>query len=446
MTRRVLALLGAGLLAWVLAGDALGPFVSSGAPLSASAMRAALDARAEAISEVRGRMIELRQRQVALRNRVFAMEERVAVPSALVGAVDPRDANVADPWTEAGIVAGEVADAELLNAIFDGFVEDVTSIRDFITLLVRDQEPLLGRIEALEATAAIEDPPALDLLAPNEDEVGVPHVFTTGAPMRASEMNANLLALDGELGAESGVLVEVEARQAIMEARIEALEALLGISVRDYVVGPGVVATVTSIEGVIEGYDGGAVDATFAGLSGIGTGCPGDDPGCQPTFTPSQPWVPTSIDELGRFTVALPASPTLDGGGGMMLCDEGPLLALNGVIYVHDAPFGQPGSSPTSSFVRYRLEDPKEPIGILADAMAVVLYAYTTASSDLTCVDTAPNGDMESLVLDVDVRLRSGWNVMTWLQRSEGDEVVFYVRTGEPDGLVVPWAEPEPLF
>lgn len=217
-------------------------------------------------------------------------------------------------------------------------------------------------------------------------------------------------------------------------------------TVRDYVVGPGRVATVTSIQGEIEGYDGGAVDATFAGIFGAGTACPGDDPDCQPAFTPSQPWVPTSIDALGRFTVALPASPTLDGGGGMMLCDEAPLLALHGAIYVHDAPFGQPGSSPTSTFVRYRLEDPKEPAGFLADAMAVVLYAYTTVSSDRTCVEPAPNGGTEPLVLDVDVRLRSGWNVMTWLQRSEGDEMVLYVRTGEPEGLAVPWAVPEALY
>ena len=216
-------------------------------------------------------------------------------------------------------------------------------------------------------------------------------------------------------------------------------------TVRDYIVGPGRVATVTSIEGVIQDYEGGAVDATFAGTFATVGPCPSDDSVCL-VFSPGRPWVPTSIDALGRFTVALPASPTLDGGGGMMLCDEEPLLALHGAIYVHDAPFGQPGSSPTSTFVRYRLEDPKEPAGFLADATAVVLYAYTNASSDLTCVEPAPNGGTEPLVLDVDVRLRSGWNAMTWLQRSEGDEMVLYVRTGEPDGLAVPWAVPEPLF
>ena len=216
------------------------------------------------------------------------------------------------------------------------------------------------------------------------------------------------------------------------------------VSLREYVVGPGSIATVTSIGGVIDG-DGGAVDATFAGIVGSGTGCPGDDPACQPSFTPSRPWVPTSIDAQGRFTIALPASPSLDPFGSLTLCDDEHLVAASGALYVHDAPFGEPGSSPTSTFARFRLEDPKEPVGFLADAAAVVLYAYTTSSVDLTCIEPAPNGGMGSLVLDVDMRLRPGWNVMTWLQRSEGDDMVLYVRTGEPD-LEVPWGVPEQLY
>jgi len=216
-------------------------------------------------------------------------------------------------------------------------------------------------------------------------------------------------------------------------------------SIAEYVVGPGRVATVTSVSGVIDGYDGGAVDATFAGIGGVGTGCPIDDPECQPSFTPSRPWVPTAIDAQGAFTIALPSSPTLDDFGNAVFCGEEHPFSFTGVLYVHDEPFGQPGSSPTASYVRARFEDPKVPVGFLADAAALVTYAFTTSSVDLTCTQDDSGNGMGTLLLDIDLRLRPGWNVVTWVQRSEDDDMVLYLRTGEP-GLSVPWDVPEQLY
>ncbi|TVR97437.1 MAG: hypothetical protein EA416_00610 [Trueperaceae bacterium] len=645
--RRTVAMILALVAAWVLAGDALGPFVNGGAPLSASALRAALDGRTDALSDLREQIIDLRRNQVALGDRVAVLEQSVAQSSGAETMTDPLEASDAGPWAGVGIVAGEIANAEALNEVFERFASDLTNIRAFQGLLVLEQDALFGRIEALEAAADILDPPEADLLVPDETDVSVPHEFTTGSTMRASEMNANLRAVDDALLAEFAMANAIGAHQAVLEARIEALEAepdavplftwrigtydraeglstaseffftnegpfepftitvegpesyehaitvtdpaagnvgwfvpllpsgtytatttyggvdfeqpiqydatsvlsrpglslgtttpttvvvtigrvegaamydvrLLEVggrfvageslepfessardvefsgldldpsasyyvfavianvhdpwnvtlppqqvdrgasttdpftpgasnggdtSVREYVVGPGRVATLTSIEGVIDGYDGGTVEATFAGLMAtVGLSCNGDE--CETIFSPGLPWVPTSIDAQGAFTVELPASPSLDGVGTAILCGEEVVLSYSGSLHVHDAPLGEPGSSPTASYARVRLEEPKTPVNILADAGAVVWYAYTTGSVDLTCAQTESDYGTEPMLVDVDVRLRPGWNVMTWLQRSEGDDMVLYMRTGEP-GLSVPWVVPEQLY
>lgn len=217
-------------------------------------------------------------------------------------------------------------------------------------------------------------------------------------------------------------------------------------TIADYVVGSGRVATVTSISGVISDYGGGAVEATFAGIFGTGSVvCVDiDDPECQTSFSPARPWVPTSIAADGSFTINLPTAPVLDESAQLLVCGEELSLSSNGVLYVHAAPFGEPGSSPTATFARSRLEDPKTPVGFLADAALLVLYGYSPATIDVACVQDEAMGPDDTFRQDVDLRLRPGWNVMTWLQRSEADAMVLYLRTGEPD-LAVPWAEPEQL-
>ena len=224
VTRRVVALLIAAVTAWVLAGDALGPFVSSGAPLSASAMRAALDGRSEAFDALREQVIELRRTQVAIRDKVVEMEEIVAVARAAGAEAAPLEAvGDDDPWTEAGIVAGQVADAEALNEVFALFFANVTNVRAFQALMILDQDALFGRVEAIEAAAGVLDPPPAGSLTPDEAEVSVPHVFTTGTVMRSSEMNANLLAVDAGLIAETAMAGAIAARQAVLAERVELL-------------------------------------------------------------------------------------------------------------------------------------------------------------------------------------------------------------------------------
>jgi len=218
-------------------------------------------------------------------------------------------------------------------------------------------------------------------------------------------------------------------------------------SIADYTVGPGRVANVTSISGVLAGYGGGAVDATFAGIFASVDACSGEDPECQPRFIPSRPWVPTTIAADGSFTIDLPASPVLDDSEPGSACGQELSLTMNGTLAVHDAPYGQPGSMPSVSFGRFRLEDPKTPSGYLADAALIVLYGYSPTSVDVTCIEVLEDEFVGEgpLRLDIDLRVRPGWNVWTWLQRSEGEDMVMYMRTGEPD-LPVPWVGGETSY
>ena len=229
VTRRVVALLISVVTAWVLAGDATGPFVSSGAPLSASAMRAALDGRSEAFAALREQVIDLRRTQIAIRDKVVEMEEIVAAGRSVGGEAAPLEESADDdPWTEAGIVTGQVADAEALNEVFARFGGNVTNVRAFQALLILDQDVLFGRVEAIEAAAGIVDPPPAGSLVPNEAEVSVPHVFTTGTLMRSSELNANLMAVDAGLIAEAAMASAIAARQAVLAERVEVLWEDLG--------------------------------------------------------------------------------------------------------------------------------------------------------------------------------------------------------------------------
>ena len=212
-------------------------------------------------------------------------------------------------------------------------------------------------------------------------------------------------------------------------------------SIADYIVPPGVVATVTRVEGTIEEYDGGAVDATFASVFG-GTGCAyvdGVEPDC--VFTPGKPWIPTTIGADGVFSVELPASPLLDDEptlfGG---CGEAVPLALGGGLIVHDGPLGESGTDVLAQYARGRTEEPQTWYGDVLNAALFVLYAFASDEVDLTCSETY--GTVPDQRADIDLRLRPGWNVMTWLMRREGDLAVSYWRTGEP-GLAVAWRDGE---
>lgn len=232
--RRWLALLLATCSALALSGDGGGPLVSSGGSLSASALRAALDARVEVRELVREQIIDARRTQIFLRDRVAYLEQTFAPASVASVAhsvspeAEPLEAGD-DPWTEAGIVAGRIANAGAINDVFTGLVTDVANFREFQGLLVGEQVALRERAEALEDLAGILDPPGLDPLQPNEDEFAVPHTFAAGSVMRASEMNANLQAVDAGLAEEGAMAAAIVAQLALLEGRVGALELAFGL-------------------------------------------------------------------------------------------------------------------------------------------------------------------------------------------------------------------------
>ena len=233
MRRRGTALLLAACTALALGGDAGAPFVDSGGALSASAMRAALDARAEVRELVRDQLIDVRRTQIYLRDRVAFLEEESSTASAASVADAPHAVTEslqsgADPWTEAGIVAGSVANAADMNTIFEAWVTDVSNFREFQSLLIREQDALYERIEALEVGAGILDPPTTDPLVPNEAEFSVPHTFMTGSVMRASEMNANLEVVDAGFAEEGTMAAAIATHLGLLEERVDTLEVALG--------------------------------------------------------------------------------------------------------------------------------------------------------------------------------------------------------------------------
>jgi hypothetical protein len=226
MTRRLLTLLLIACLPWAASQVPTPPLVTPGGALSASTVRAALDFRADAIGVVRATVIEANRQRVALNNLVSAIEQEASIARADVASIAPLD-DPTDPWVEAGIVAGQVARAATLNDAFAGFTGDLDNIRAFQTLVLAGNEALVERIVALEALAGIDDAPGVLPLAPNEDDVVVPHVFEAGALMRASDMNANLAAVDEATAAESVMAASILARLALMTTRAEAVAEVI---------------------------------------------------------------------------------------------------------------------------------------------------------------------------------------------------------------------------
>ncbi len=213
-------------LPWASSKNPTPPLLTPGASLSASAFRAALDARADAIAAVRDAVIDVRREQIALRDVVSDIEREAGITSAAATAMAPLD-EPADRWSEAGIVAGQVASAANLNDVFAKFAGDLGNIREFQGLLLREHDALLARISALEVLAGIDDAVDGPPLAPDEDPVVVPHVFEAGTVMRTSEMNANLSAVDEAAAAEAAMTAAIQARMTLLVQRAEAVAEVI---------------------------------------------------------------------------------------------------------------------------------------------------------------------------------------------------------------------------
>ncbi len=204
-------------------------------------------------------------------------------------------------------------------------------------------------------------------------------------------------------------------------------------SIAAYEIPPAVVALVTGIDGVVDGYEGGAVAATLvAGAFATGTAPPTD------TVWRHRPWVPTEIAPDGSFAIALPDPPDAHGDEESAWCEPEVMWSLSGSIVVIDGALGEPGASLVAEYWNARIEAPAVPLEVGFDASLLVLYAYTDNHVDITC-DT-PFGPVEGsgFRFDVDLRLRHGWNVIHVVLRREDDEYAWYARTGQP-GLPVSW-------
>lgn len=220
-------------------------------------------------------------------------------------------------------------------------------------------------------------------------------------------------------------------------------------TIAEYDVRDGAAATTTRVEGRIEGYrpsalTAAAVSTSFVGLGAV-TSCTGDGDAMECTYTPGRPWIPAPIDAEGRFAIDLPASPDLDDDGLTLEVCGAPLdVAMNGLIVAHDGAFGEVGVEPLAQYGRVWLEDESvvPDAWLFPDPSVVVVYGYAASRREASCVETREPGAPEqaSLTLDADIDVRPGWNVMTWVTRSEEGALKAYLRTGEPTATV-PWVE-----
>ena len=197
----------------------------------------------------------------------------------------------------------------------------------------------------------------------------------------------------------------------------------------------GVVATTTSVIGTITDYVDGASNATYTfGYLTMNTG--------------HVSWSPfglsTTLAADGSFAVELPSSPPLPAAGfGLPLCgqaNEGDTLL--GALVTHAGPSdGVSESDVTGFYLRARYPDDANGAFVFQNGVVVVLQWFADQDRDLRCVQdgAAAFTDAEGR-FDVDVRLRGGWNVVTFTTRRSGDSTTTYVRTGDP-GSDVGWVD-----
>jgi hypothetical protein len=218
-------------------------------------------------------------------------------------------------------------------------------------------------------------------------------------------------------------------------------------TIADYVVPGAEVAQVTRVSGRIEGYLApalapAAVTTSFVGLGAV-TSCVGDGDTVECTYSPGRPWIPAPIEADGSFAIDLPASPDLgEDLFTLELCGAPLEVAMNGVIVAHDGALGDVGVEPLAQYARawFTEDSVIPPNALFPDPSVVVVYGYAPSPRVARCVDTVESGDPEQpgTSIDVDVDVRPGWNVMTWVTRSESGELTVYLRSGEPNAEV-PW-------
>ena len=236
----------------------------------------------------------------------------------------------------------------------------------------------------------------------------------------------------------SGARQSPLAEQAVAPLEPEPVE----VPIADYVVGPGQVATVTRIDGVIDDYDGGATLATFTGL---GLQPVAIDPDAPPVVARELPWVETFIATDGSFTIELPAVPDVGGNLGLQVwCAADVRWWLAASMVVVDGVLGEAGSELVAEYARTLADRPAVIVeGLGIDPGLWVWYAFTEADLDVECTDPFPD-DLPGITFDVDMKLRPGWNVLHFVFRQEGPDRVWYARTGEPN-MTVPWIDAKTL-
>jgi hypothetical protein len=191
------------------------------------------------------------------------------------------------------------------------------------------------------------------------------------------------------------------------------------------VVPEGKVATTSGFVATIEAYGGVATNATLAfSLTSLAEGFEWDPFG-----------VATTIDESGTFAVDLPALlPETHTPAPRTVCGVVLDLPALGVLFAHEGP-SEAVTSITGTYGRGRVDHPSPTPGLGTPGTTVVYLFHASDSHDLSCSDWEP---VEDLPMDIDLRLRPGWNFVTWYVRDISQVPTVLLRTGEPD-LEVPW-------
>lgn len=173
---------------------------------------------------------------------------------------------------------------------------------------------------------------------------------------------------------------------------------------------PGVPTVVSSVAGTIVAYAGGGSSAALAEWPPLG----GD------------PWVPFgvmgAVSAAGAFDIALPPSPPSGEGVFSGLCGSSTVLPILSFLYTFTGSFDAP--TITGMYANFWLDESADGFGF-----SQVIYGYSSVEEDLTCREVVSGPDGPGPIVDVDLRLRPGWNVIS--QFADSEEAMF-VRSGVP--------------
>lgn len=178
---------------------------------------------------------------------------------------------------------------------------------------------------------------------------------------------------------------------------------------------PGVPTVVTSVSGTLIGYEDGATSAALA----------------EWPARHGHPWIPFAVEApvsaVGTFHAELPSSPLPSDSDSQLfgLCGSSHAIPTLSFLFTYIGSLDAP--TVTGMYANFQLEESE--VGF---SFTQVIYAHSRVEVNLLCREVEP-GQYGTSVVDVDLRLRPGWNVVSMFADSE-DEI--FIRSGETQRTV----------